>query len=171
MIKLKDIKKKQEKEADKLHDARLKRCIPVARDINRLLASKIDEMPMGDDVQTSTEYDKVAVDVLALLLKANINWSDRQFVLQLALQPISFVKDIVDNAMAQSWSRVVTGLFKKPASELLMSDVDAALKEGEKIEEKAEAMEESASAEVVEEAAAPAEAAADPVNSANSDTP
>lgn len=150
--KLKKNKQKEERELDRLHKERLERCIPVAKDILRLLAQNIDVMPLGDDVQESAEYDRVACEMLALILKANLYWHDRDFILQLALQPLSFTKDIVSNSMQTSWSKAIAGLFKKPSSRLLMSDVNEALQNGEPIEAAQEVADAAAAEAAVEQA-------------------
>lgn len=129
------IRKNVEKNEDALHKERLERCIPVARLLLKHILAKVDEIPFGDDVQNSDEYDKLSSELLLILLENNIRWSDRQFVFQLALQPLAFPKDIVDNALTQHWNVALTGLFGKRISELTMLDLDERLKRGDKIEE------------------------------------
>lgn len=125
-MKFAKIQKAAEKEGEKLHQARLTRCIPIAREIQDLVAHRT--LPLGDDVQTSQEYNDCAIEVLQLLLDRNVHWTDREFIFQLALQPLSFVKEIVTNSLTNSWTSTLTGLFGKSINELTMEDVDKALR-------------------------------------------
>lgn len=119
------LRKEAEKEDDKLHKARLERCVPVAREISALLETL--QLPIGDDVQNEKAYSDASLKVLQILLDRNVRWVDRDFVFQLALQPATFVKDIVTNSLQNSWSHTLTGLFGKKTSDLTMEDVNKAL--------------------------------------------
>lgn len=133
------VRKNQEKENDKLHQERLERCIPVAREISSIIEKA--QLPLGDDVQHAKEYEKASIAVLELLLERNVRWVDREFIFQLALQPVTFVKDIVTTSLQNSWTHTVAGLFGKKTSELTMSEVDNALRKAP--EEEVENIEET----------------------------
>jgi len=126
--------KKTEKAMEKAHEERLEKCVPVAREILKLVLSKVDSYPMGDKAQDSQENDDLSKEVLQLMLDHNIRWVDRQFVLQLALQPMSFVKDVIDTALGRTWEVTLTGLFKKKVSDLTLADVETCLRSGEPLE-------------------------------------
>ena len=119
------VRKGQEKESDRLHKARLERCVPVAKEVSAILEKL--QLPMGDDVQESKEYNDAAVQILQLFLDRDVNWVDREFIFQLALQPLSFVKDLVTNSLQNSWTHTLTGLFGKEMRDLTMNDVNNAM--------------------------------------------
>jgi hypothetical protein len=134
------IRKGLEKDDEKLHKERLDRCRPVAREVSALLEGL--QLPIGDDVQNEKAYEEASIKVLQLFLDRDVRWVDREFIFQLALQPMSFVKEIVSNSLQNSWNQTITGLFGKKTSDLTMADVDNAMKkmsEEEAVVEKLEA--------------------------------
>ncbi len=127
-------RQKEQKEIDKQHEERLARCIPVARECLNVLLSKTATLPMGDDVQFSEDYYKLATEFLTIFLKNNINWSDREFILQLAMQPFEYPKNIALNSIGLSWDRALTGVFGKPVQQLTMVDVDKLLRKADVVD-------------------------------------
>lgn len=134
-INFKSLKKLEKKDEDKLYAALLERCVPVAREITKLVAEHADKYQFGDAAQTSDSSHTLAEEVIALMVERNIRWNDRAFIIQLALQPLDGVRAILDDAFEKSWTRVVTGIIGKKASDLTIGEVDAYLQKGTKIDE------------------------------------
>lgn len=132
------IRKEQEKNLEAAHQVRIERCVKTARKILAALATEIETVPMGDVKQDHPGYDSLTKKFLAVMLEDNIHWVDRDFVFQLALQALSFPANIAQDSLNHSWNNAITGLFGKPVRELLASEVDAALKKGDAIEEASE---------------------------------
>lgn len=130
----KKIRKAAEKVDDKLHKERLDRCIPVARELIKLVASKADTIALGDVPQTHESFDELALDILKLFLEKNVNWVDKEFIFQIALQPMTFAQNIAIDSLSRSWNTAVSGLFKKNFAQLTMADVDEKLRVGDEVE-------------------------------------
>lgn len=109
---------------------RVKRCEPVARKLLAILAAHADEIVMGENVDVDKSIAPIAEEVLALYLQENINWGDRNFIYQLALQPISHLGSLMENGLSISWDRAMAKLWGKDALDLKFADVHNALMQG-----------------------------------------
>jgi len=118
------IQKKTQKEADKAHKERLDRCIPVAREIIKLIAKHADVIPMGEVERDDEGYTPVMIEILTLLLERNIHWTDRDFVFQLANQAYSFPGEVVKENLNHSYTVATGNLWGHPISELTLQDID-----------------------------------------------
>lgn len=128
------IRKETEKNLEEAHKLRLERCVPVAREIIKLFASKADTVAMGEVEQNHVDFQDLAVEIMKLMLEKDVRWVDREFVFQLALQPMTFSQNIATTSLNNSWNTALTGLFGKKSSELTFKELDILLKKGDAIE-------------------------------------
>lgn len=123
------VTKNTEKVIEKEYNERLERCVPVAKKINALIAAHADTIVLGESQESMDSIDPIAKEVLQLFLDENMMWSDRQFIMQLATQPIVYLADTVNEALNKSWDKAVEKRFGKAYIDLTMQEVDAALRE------------------------------------------
>ncbi len=103
--------------------ARIERCVPVVREVIGILNEHLAEMPLGENAEVKKAIIPVTERVLALFLERNINWMDRHVIMQLAMQPLSFLGEAIVNATEISWDRALTELWKKESLDLKFQDV------------------------------------------------
>lgn len=128
-------KRMEEAQIEKQHEEKLIRCIPAAREMLTVFSKHSLGVPMGDVAPNDEGYVPVAEDMLAVLLKHDVRWSEREFVFQLMLQAVNFPKDLALQSLDRSWNAVITALVGKPALELKTSEVDALIRKGDTITE------------------------------------
>ncbi len=117
-----------EAEMDKEYQARLERCIPVARKLLDIVHGHMPEIVLGEANAVKKSLTPVAEEILALFLKENIHWGDREFILQIAMQPVVGLVDVLQSAYSISWDKVMRKALGKDALDLTFSDVDDVLK-------------------------------------------
>lgn len=123
------IQKSIQKTIDKESKARLERCIPVAQEIMRMIAS--DSPPIGDIADkrgeilkdVSDKYDELAAKILTLMLKNNLNYFDKEFIFQLVMQMVEKTKDKVIKSMERSFDRASEKKWGKDMMDLTMEDI------------------------------------------------
>lgn len=128
------LKQLDEKEQDKLYQDTIARCAPIARDVCKLVAEHAERYPFGDKAQASDQSHELAQAIIALMVERDVRWNDRDFIIQLALQPIDGAKVIITDAFSKSWNSILTGIVGKKVSELSFTEIDALLKKGQDIE-------------------------------------
>lgn len=116
-----------EAEMDALYQARLVRCIPVVRKILAILNSHMDNVELGEVAAVEKSLMPVAEEVLGLMLQENILWGDKEFILQMAMQPVAGLNNIVSNALAMSWDKAEKKRWGKDPIDLEFADVHNAL--------------------------------------------
>lgn len=115
-------------EQDKLHQERLDRCRPVAKKLLTILAKHQEgDVVMGENDAVKTSVTPVAEEIIAMMLAEDIHWSDRQFIFQLAMQPVATLGEVLENAFSISWERAMQNKWGKDAVDLKISDVHNAL--------------------------------------------
>lgn len=125
------LRAKTEKEQDKLYKETLERCVPIAKEITKLIGEHAETYPFGSDAQASDESHTLSTKIITLFIERGVRWTDRDFIIQLALQPIDGVKTIMAQSFDRSWNLVLTGILDKKISELTFPEVDALLKKGQ----------------------------------------
>lgn len=121
--------KKQLKDVDKEFKKRLERCVPVAKEILKMVVEA--DLPMGefsdkkgvmnDDIRNT--YESFSAKVLAHMLQSNICYMDKNFIFQLILQPFDQTKEIVLNAVSKSFERTEEILFGKDLLDVNFDDI------------------------------------------------
>jgi len=123
----KNIEKEIKKEADRLHEERLERCIPVAKEVINIIANST--LKMGDlHAHDNDAYNAVSKDIIALFLKENVHFQDKDFIFQLAMQPFQVVRDISVNSLGRSLDMVINKVFGKEWQEVTMQELDSKLR-------------------------------------------
>jgi len=120
---------KQEKERDRLHEETLARCIPIAKAINKIIVDR--GLGMGDISNTRpAEYLEAAKEIQELLLKENIYWGEKEFIFQLARQPLDMLNNFVVTDLQKTFESKVSEFFGVDTySEMKMQDIDNKFKE------------------------------------------
>jgi hypothetical protein len=139
------VRKQLEKDIEKKHQDRLARCIPVAKKIVALIGENVESLEMGDSFDMSETYDPLTKKILELLLAENVYWVDRDFVMQLVLQPFSGLQRLVKASLDQAQDIMYTGALGKSVYELRAQDVDNFLRLGDKIIDDSAILESTAS--------------------------
>ena len=121
------IKKKQSDEAQQLSNVRNKTCVPVAKEILKMIADyKEVTQGMGDIVphKLKQSYTELSTNILTLLLKENIKVAEVSYVFRLVLQPYNFVKEIVEESVNQHMSIAMEKIWGKPEMDVKMQELD-----------------------------------------------
>ena len=136
--KMKKKAKDDAKAEDLLHEARLERCVPVAKAIVKFVGESAEAYAFGDAAQESDSTETLAKKIIELMVEADIKFSDREFIMQLAKQPLDFAKEAVDRGFGRSWQITLTGLFGKPVTDVTITEIDALMKKGFKADPETE---------------------------------
>lgn len=104
---------------------------------SRVLKIVVDnQLPMGRLTEADEkEYQEAALAVIEFMFKNNVKYVDKDFVFQLALQPIDKIKEIVLNSLARSFDMVINKSLSKEFREVTLGDMDKILKSNVIIEE------------------------------------
>ena len=120
--------KKIKDEGKKLNKERFERCVPIARKIIKLIAEA--DLPIGEThAHDNTKYNSVAKEILAIMLKHEAKYVDKDFIFQLILQPFDQLKGIVFMSLGDSLDKAIDKKFGKDFRELTLRDMDKILKE------------------------------------------
>lgn len=112
-----------------LYEDRIARCVPVAKKVLDILHAHLPELELGDSQTSAKSISPVAASVLALFLEENIHWCDKDFILQLALQPAVSLNEVLGTSFGISWDKAVGKAFGgKDSLDLTFKDVDEMLK-------------------------------------------
>lgn len=111
-----------------LYEARLARCIPVAKKILALIDSHLGDIKLGEEADVRESMAPIAQEILALFLAENIRWADKDFILALTLQPSVTVNEIVTTSLGISWDKAISKKFGKDSLDLTFQEVDDCLK-------------------------------------------
>lgn len=125
-----NIQRKIEKQQRDLTKKRNKELIPVAKELIKLVAET--SLPLGD-IQESDhlQYKYFAKEILAVLLRNNVRYTDRHFIFQLILQPFDVLKGLVIKSLEESFSLAVDKKFGKDIENFRLEDLDRILKESQ----------------------------------------
>ena len=100
---------------------------PLVQEMLALIASS--NLPVGNLIPEEEDaYATFSEKVLEMFLKYNINYTDKDMVFQLALQPISKVRDIILPSLAKSMNTSMDVKFGKSFTEITMKDLDDIIK-------------------------------------------
>ena len=113
-------KKKIEKDENTLRE---KRCVPVARKIISIIANSKYSIGEGKNID-ARDYEKIALDVIGVMLENNIMYTEKNFVFQLALQAFEITRDEVLRNVEKSFDIALNKSIGKDFKELSMIDID-----------------------------------------------
>ena len=97
-----DENKTKEEQVDELHIERLKKCVPIAKEVIKLMGQT--DFILGDDANDKegviTEeaigvVKDVSGKVLNLMKEKDVNWADRGLVMQLVFQAYDQTKTVI----------------------------------------------------------------------------
>ena len=122
-----------EKDHEKdLSKERMDRCIPVAKEVMKLIAAH--DGVMGDVTQDQMDesYDGVAKSILQLYLDKNILVSEVNFINSLMQQIIGGPLNIVSGAVNRQLKTAEQSVFGKDLPEVTFQELDVFLKNANK---------------------------------------
>lgn len=121
------IDKKMAKQADKYNKQRLEECVPVAREVMKIIAES--GLTIGDTHARDTDqYNAVGNQILKLMLEHNIKFADHEFVFQLALQPLDTLREIVVKSLKVKMDYAIDKALGKDYLDIRLSDLDMVLR-------------------------------------------
>lgn len=111
-----------------LSEEQLKRCIPVAHRLVKIISDA--ELPLGNlkKEEVGGVYDDVIKTSLQSFLDADLQVGDVQLVLALAMQSLDLVLKGVDHAMKINLSAASEKLWKMSPEEVRLQDIDKMLR-------------------------------------------
>lgn len=117
----------QEK-ADAMYQERLARCTPIAKKVLEIVVSHLGEVTLGENKDVSASMMPVAKEVLGFFLQEKVHWTDKEFIIQLVLQPLAQLGAILETSNSISWDKYVGKKIGKDVLDLTFEDVDNGLK-------------------------------------------
>ena len=114
--------------ARELYEARLVRCVPVAKKVFTILHSHMGDVTMGENDDVQKSIGPVAKEILQMFLDEDVRWADKGFVMNLMLQVIGSLNDTLKQSFDISWDKAVGKKFGKDALDLTFREVDEILK-------------------------------------------
>ena len=117
---------KQEKDLTKERD---ERCVPVAKEVMKLIIN-YDGLMMGtvDVKEAMKSYKNLVQEVKATLLKNNVKINEISYIFQLAFEPLDTVKNMVIENINHQINDLRNTLFGKEFAEVTYSEMDEKLK-------------------------------------------
>jgi len=113
---------------DKESLKRLTDLTPVAREILKHIVDKELPIKLSFDKKDEEAYDEVSKEVLAILLKHNVKFVDKDFLFQLTSMPLDRIKETIMMSLKFSLDKVIDKALGKGFRELNMEDMDKLLK-------------------------------------------
>lgn len=108
----KKVLQKQLDENEALHQEMLDKCIPIAQEVFKMIYESGMKMGDGDFVKTRPpEYIEASKRIIDMMVEKNISWIDREFIFQLALQPLSHIKSIVMQDLQRTFEHQICSVF------------------------------------------------------------
>lgn len=92
------IQKGNQKTAEKEYKERIKRVVPVAKDLLRLIGEEAEGLDLGDVVIGEESHYELSKKILQLFLDKNIQEGDLSVIFEIAMQSLSFSKQIVNKS-------------------------------------------------------------------------
>lgn len=117
------------------NEERIARCAPIAQKVLDLLNANKSSIVFGENEKVKGSVKGTAEQVIELFLKEDIHWSDRQFIFQLAFQPLVHLSETVETSFGISWDRALAHKWGKDSLDLKISDVHNALVDSVKSKE------------------------------------
>lgn len=110
-------------------DERIEKCGPVAKNIIKLIAERIDDIKLGKMEDVSSTTPDAANAILQLCMDADLRWWDIDFALKLALQPFAHIGEKVAVSQSVNWDKFIEKKLGKSTLDVTAQEVDAILKE------------------------------------------
>ena len=120
--------KEQQKALENASKARDERCIPLAKELIKLIATENAIVGSQKSKEVVDNYTKVATVVLNYLLAKNVMFDDVSYIFRLVLEHFQATQDFVVQSLNNSMSKCSDILWKKESSKVSMEDVDKLLK-------------------------------------------
>ena len=100
---------------------------PTVHEVIRMISEA--KLPIGEiHAHDNAKLDAVAREVLAVCLRNNIRYTDRNLLFKLILQPFDMTFQIVLKSLSESFNHAVDKSFGKSIEELRLVDLDEVLK-------------------------------------------
>ena len=117
-----------DEQRDEAYQARLARCIPVARKMFMIIAKNLETIELGDSQKCLASVGPTAGEIMQLFVDEDVHWTDKAFIGSLALQPIAHVGEVMETSFEMSWDKAIGILFGKDVLDLKFTEVDEILK-------------------------------------------
>jgi len=104
-----------------------KKCIPIAKEVLRLIAAyggSIGDVKQEDTVK---EYEKLEISILKIYLDKELTSSEIDYVKQLVLQAVELPLNYVLASIVNSFDRATEKVWKKPFAEVTFKDINKIL--------------------------------------------
>ena len=122
------VQKNLEKEQEKEYKKQLERCIPFAKLVLKTVLEA--DLDMGDNKDLDEKkYQDTGLKVIAALMESNVAFTDRQFIFQLALQPISKIQELVVESLTKSFNIASEKKWGKDMMDITINDINNVLKQ------------------------------------------
>lgn len=120
-----------QKEQENEHKEAMAKCIPIAREVLKIIHE--EQLEMGDISEATMRpegYINASTRIRQFMIDSNLPWIDRHFVFQLALQPVDKLKDIILSDLGKSYEDGMTSLLGVESfSTMTMGDMQKAFTE------------------------------------------
>lgn len=120
-------KKAQKKKETDLTKERESRCVPAAEAITKVMGDA--PIAKTQAVNMFKEYVPKSHEVLDILKEHNIKTSEIPYVFQLALTPLKFVQEMVEQSLQKHIETTEEMFWGKTINDVTVSELDAKLKE------------------------------------------
>lgn len=141
------IEKSHQEDADKLHQMMMDRCIPVAKEVLKIIVDR--DLEIGDKIiprdpfgkaqklnesNRPESYKEAAVEIQKLMLSHDLLWAERELIFMLVKQPMDMLQNIVLGDMETSYQRGICNLFGiEVLGEQSLSMIDQMLKKAKSL--------------------------------------
>lgn len=121
--------KKKEKSDKQLQKELYAKCIPIAQEIFKIAFESGCQMGDGNFAVTRPkEYVEASKRIMQMMVDADLEWMHRQFVFQLALQPITHLQNVVMTDLSRTFEYQISRVFGVSSfNELTMSQIEEGL--------------------------------------------
>jgi len=121
---------KIEKELKRKEEEGLARCIPVAKEIIRILGIHEYKLGVLSDEEKDQYYNPIAEEIIKLMVEKDLLYLEKDLVFQLVFQGLEETRNKVVNSLHLSWELAVKNYFDgKDIVDLTLKDLDKKMKE------------------------------------------
>lgn len=116
-------------------EERLSKCVPIAKKILEILATEPLTLGIINDKNgkllenVRKEYVSIAGKILQVMKDANMKYSDKDYVFQLAMQSFEQARERVTDSFAMNYDAMLKNYFGKDLLDVDMNDMDKKLRE------------------------------------------
>lgn len=117
-----------EKEAKKLTNEVIEDLTPVVRAIIRIIYEA--DLPVGEvHAHDHAKFEYVKTEIVKVMLRENVKFSDKEFLFQLVLQPFDTMRDMVVRSLQKALDLSFAKIMGKEFRDWTVGDLDKVLKE------------------------------------------